>query len=157
TLGSVVNGAITQAGQTNYYTFTLADPSHGYFDSLANDSNLRWTLTGPRGIEASNKAFSQTDGAYSGSSPTLIAGTYTLAVSGSADHTGSYSFRISDLATTTAITPGTAVSGTLNPGNSTNLYRFNANAGDRYYFDWQAASGGTEYWRLINPYGNQIW
>jgi hypothetical protein len=83
-------------------------------------------------------------------------GTYQLRVQGSGSATGSYNFRLSDLSSATAITPGTAVSGTLNPGNSTNLYQFNANTGDLFYFD--SLSGGyPNYWRLIDPYGQEVW
>ena len=97
--------------------------------------------------------------AHIGGNPVLnlIAGNYTLMVDGTVDHTGSYSFRLSDLASATPITPGTPVSGTLNPGNATNLYKFNANAGDLFYFDQQSLSGGNTYWRLIDPYGQQVW
>src|SRR4030095_4835752 len=62
-----------------------------------------------------------------------------------------------DLASATAINPGTAVSGTLNPGNASDFYRFDARAGDRFYFDQQSRSGGNVYWRLIDPYGQQVW
>jgi hypothetical protein len=166
TVGNQVNGAITQAGQQNLYTFNLASPSQLYFDSLTNDSSLSWTLTGPRGIEVNSRNFVYSDGYYANTNQqgylpvlNLIAGNYTLAVSGTFGHTASYSFRLSDMASATQITPGTLVSGTLSPGNSTNLYKFNANAGDPFYFDEQSLSGSTtsNYWRLIDPYGRQVW
>ena len=46
-LGAVTNGSITSSGQVNNFTFTLANPATLYFDSLTNDSSLRWSLTGP--------------------------------------------------------------------------------------------------------------
>jgi hypothetical protein len=343
-LGSSVNGAITQAGQQNLYTFTLTNPSQLYFDSLTNDSRLLWSLSGPRGIEVNSRNFTGSDGANFGSDPVLnlVAGNYTLVIFGGTDHTGSYGFRLSDLgasttvkaydadddfsatsdpsgpwsygyrtsATTgfipfpargnfsgidfwylnspqglpdlgkntsgavvsgfvepgdliahpgdtaaqqayvsdlrwvapgagayslnaaftlidtrnpdvtvsvlvngivvwskdlagtgasaatssqvvlnfgdtvdfivanngvahdgqftkidarltsiqsTVITPGTPVTGVLAPGNATDIYRFNANAGDVFYFDQQSASSGNTYWRLIDPYGQQVW
>ena len=56
-----------------------------------------------------------------------------------------------------ALTPGTPVSGELNPANETDLYRFTAAAGDRFYFDVQArTNGGNSLWRLIDPYGNVL-
>ncbi|MEH2565659.1 CARDB domain-containing protein [Bradyrhizobium sp. AZCC 2289] len=158
-LGTQVNGAITQTGQQNAYTFNLANASQLYFDSLTSDSNFNWTLTGPRGAEVSSQYFYASDGNYQSRDPVLnlIAGNYTLTVATYTDHTGGYSFRLSDLGSATSITPGTAVSGTLNPGNATNLYKFNANAGDPFYFDGQTASGGSTYWRLIDPNGQQVW
>src|SRR3546814_6401925 len=61
-----------------------------------------------------------------------------------------------DLADAPAITPGLPVTGTLSPGSETEAYRFDAEAGDRYYFDRQALSGGSAYWRLIAPNGSQL-
>src|SRR5439155_4209479 len=42
TLGNVVNGNISPTGDRDNYTFTLASPATLYFDSLTNDSRLRW-------------------------------------------------------------------------------------------------------------------
>ena len=45
-----------------------------------------------------------------------------------------YSFRLLDLASAIALTPGTPVSDTLNPANSTNTYQFSGEAGQSFYF-----------------------
>src|SRR5262249_6611294 len=51
--------------------------------------------------------------------------------------------------------PGTPASSTLDPANETDLYRFDAAAGDRVFFDTQARSGaGNARWRLLDPFGN---
>ena len=50
-LGAQVDSAITQAGQQNSYTFSLANAAQLYFDSLTNDGGLSWSLVGPRGTE----------------------------------------------------------------------------------------------------------
>ena len=61
------------------------------------------------------------------------------------------------LAQATALTPGTPVSGSLSPANETDLYQFDAAAGDRFYFDVQARSGtSSAWWLLIDPYGNVL-
>ena len=114
--------------------------------------------SGPRGTEVTPRSFTSSDASAFSTSPilNLIAGSYTLSVAGATDHTGSYGFRLSDLASVTAITPGTAVSDSLNPANETNLYRFSANAGDTFYFDLTRSSSAP-YWRLIDPYGGQVW
>src|SRR4029077_6403787 len=69
-----------------------------------------------------------------------------------------YAFRLSDLATATPLTPGTPVSSTLNPRSGTDAYRFNASAGQSFYFAFLPGSGGTASgtWRLIDPYGNVV-
>src|SRR5262249_12997733 len=160
TLGSQVNGAITHTGQQSSYTFSLSNPSQLYFDSLTNDFRLAWSLTGPRGAEVTARSFTSSDSGDIGSTNpvlNLLAGAYTLSVVGTADHTGSYAFRLSTLASATALSPGTVVSDTLSPGNATKLYQFGVNAGDRFYFDEQSQGSGSVYWRLIHPYGQQIW
>ena len=96
----------------------MANPAQLYFDSLTNDSSLSWTLTGPRGTEVSSRSFTSSDSDNFGSTNpvlNLIAGNYTLAVAGSSNHLGSYGFRLSNLASATAITPGTPVSAPLSP------------------------------------------
>jgi hypothetical protein len=86
-----------------------------------------------------------------------IPGTYLLTVKGAtSSNTGSYTFRLSDLASATPITPGTPVSTSLSPGNSTNVYQFNANAGDPFYFDVLSGGGSPNTWRLMDPYGRQL-
>src|SRR5260370_5015629 len=77
-------------------------------------------------------------------------------VQGNGSTTGSYNFRLSDLASATSITPGTVVSGTLSPGTATNLYKFNANAGAQVYFPHPRASSVNTYSRQNKPYGQPV-
>jgi len=62
-----------------------------------------------------------------------VPGDYVLRVSvpNSSTFAGAYSFRMLDLSNATAVAPGTEVTATLNPANSTNAYRFSATAGSR--------------------------
>ena len=155
-LGSLVNGNLAGPGQLDHYTFNLAGNANLYFDALTNNGGLQWTLTGPNGTPVSNRAFTSTDGRFLAVSPvaSLPAGAYTLTVSGSGQTAGAYSFRLSNLTTATAITPGTAVSGTLSPGNSTTLYQFSGSAGQSFYFAHLSGGGSTnDDWRLVDPYG----
>jgi hypothetical protein len=118
---------------------------------------LSWSLIGPTGTLINQRNFTGSDSVDISSNPVLNlnSGSYTLFVTGGGSP--NYSFRLSDLASATPITLGTAVSGSLNPGNSSNLYKFNANAGDLIYFDEQTLSNGNTYWRLIDPNGQQVW
>ena len=142
-LGTTVNGTLTTAGQQDHYTFNLAADSNLYFDSLTNDANLRWSLSGPAGTVVSNRAFaSSDDSGISNPVLALPAGVYSLTVNAAGQATGAYSFILSNLAAATTLTPGTAVSGTLSPANSSNFYQFNAAAGQTMYFAHLSAAAG---------------
>src|SRR5262249_43541156 len=89
--------------------------------------------------------------------PRLVPGDYTLTVERTGDSTGAYQFAFWKLADATPLTPEAPVSGSLSPANETDLYRFNAAAGDRFFFDAQARTGAPgATWRLIDPYGNVL-
>src|SRR5262249_26814311 len=137
TLDSVVSQAISVAGERDVYTFTLAQPARLYFDTLTSTSTILWSLAGPAGAAVRNRPFNASDGATLSANPVLAlpAGAYALTVAGSGSSTGAYQFRLWDLASAVAITPGTAFSGSLGPANETDLYRFAATAGDRFFFD----------------------
>ena len=107
----------------------------------------------------SNRSFNGSDANDIGGNPLLqlVAGTYELAVDAPGDQTGAYSFRLLDEATAEALTPGVPVSGLLDPANSTRMFRFDAEAGERFYFDMRSVANGNGSWRLLDPNGNQVW
>src|SRR5256885_697514 len=82
------------------------------------------------------------DGAQIGN-PLVLApsGDYVLTVDADGDATGDYQFALQDLANATLLTPGSAVSSTLDPGNETDLYQFTSNAGDQFTFDSISRTG----------------
>lgn len=157
TLDTTVAGNIVYSGQRSIHTFTLDAEKKLYFDSLTNNANINWTLVGPQGTVASRN-FTNADASSLGGSATydLVAGDYQLIVTAPSGQTPSYSFRLLDVAQATGVTPGTSISGTLSPANETDAYRISAVAGDRYYFDYQSASGTVPAWRLIDPFGNLV-
>src|SRR5262249_16333239 len=153
TPGTTVSDALVVPSDVDRYTFTLAAPARVYFDALSNSGLLGWTLTGPSGTLVSNRAFNATDGSPFSTNPVLNlpAGDYTVTIASATNATGGYQFRLLDVGAATPLTPGTPVSGTLSPANETDLYRFTAAAGDRFFFDVQARSGATgATWRLID-------
>ncbi|MHB0961459.1 MAG: RHS repeat-associated core domain-containing protein [Pirellulaceae bacterium] len=158
TLGSTVNETIAVAGEQDVYQFTLAAAANLYFDSLSDDGNFNWTLTGPAGTTVNQRSFTGSD--WFASLQGLLnlpAGDYTLTIDGSGDTTGDYSFHLLNLADAEILTPGTAVSGTLSPHNETDAYRFAATAGDRFFFDVQTSTDmGNTAWRLLDSYGVEI-
>src|SRR2546427_12346981 len=83
------------------------------------------------------------------------AGPFRSLVAGGGGTTAPYSFRLLNVAGATSLTIGTAVSGTLDPANETDLYQFEATGGNRVYFDAQAQSGAPNArWPLGDPFDN---
>jgi hypothetical protein len=151
-----VTGQITSPGQQAIYTFTLAADRQLYFDALLADSNLYWTLSGPGGTIVSGRQFTSSDANRGSPLLSLAAGTYQLTINFGGAETGFYNFRLLDFSAATPITLGTPVNVLLNPGNAANIYKFNATAGERVYFD-QLADNGNAYFRVIDPLGRDLY
>jgi hypothetical protein len=155
TLGQRVDGAIAHPGQTDRYSFTLTEAKRLYFDGLTDTASITWTLSGPRGVVTGEREIRFSDGWEIGSANPLLAlapGDYVVTVDGSGAATGTYAFRLLDFAEAAPFTPGTPVSGQLNPGAESDLYRFEVpEGGGRYYFDMLSVSNADSSWRLINP------
>jgi len=152
-----VAGAINIQGEQDHYEFTVEEPRRVVFDSLTNRSDLSWTLDGPSG-QVTNRTFSNTD--YNAGSPAfeLAAGKYKLTVDGQNDALGDYALRIIDADAAADMTPGVEVTGTLDSGNKTAVYRFSGTAGDKLYFHGgllQSTASANATWRLIDPFGRQ--
>ncbi|HUS33922.1 MAG TPA: CARDB domain-containing protein [Verrucomicrobiae bacterium] len=155
TLGNVTSGSIASPGQQQRYTFTLASPRRLYFDARSNPPSLRWSLAGALGTYA-DRAFSNSDAQSGSPFLDLPAGDFTLTVQGSGDATGAYDFRLFDVTTAAPLTPGTAVTSNLTPGNSTLAYQFNVATTGVYYFDAQTVTLPNTWLRLVGSVGNQI-
>jgi len=166
TLGATVTGTLSAAGEVDDYLLDLTGPTQLYFDSFApnNDGSFQWSLVGPRGTEVADRSTYYSESYEFGSGNPVVdvplAGRYQIRIHGAANTTGNYSFRVLKLADGTTVTPGTPVSSSLDPANETDVYRFTANAGDRVFFDRQTFSpaySGWVSWRLLDPYGRQVW
>lgn len=143
-----VEGEISVPGETDQYEFVLDQSRRVVFDTLKNTSGISWTLEGPDGQVSITANSSVKD---------LPEGTYRLKFDGSGDTTGEYALRVLDANGAEDMTPGERVDVSLEGGNTSTLYRFSANAGDKYYFDSISFSEGAVYyscnWYLIDPYG----
>src|SRR5439155_4283775 len=151
-VGNTVSGSIAAAGQRQFYSFTLASPARLFFDSLTYNP-FTWTLQGPQGVVVNARQFWSSDSADGNPLLDLPAGDYLITVDAGAAATGDFGFRLLDSSSAVAITPGTLVNGSLAPANTTTLYRFNATAGQQFYFDGQPTTGfsGGPYLRMYSP------
>ena len=152
-----ISGDIEVPGETDRFSFTLTQPKKIVFDSLTANSGLYWSLTNQRGTVVSNRSFVGSDG-YNiggGNMLDLQAGEYVLSVDGAADTTGAYAFRLIDLDNADTFTPGEVVADEM-LANRTALYRFDAAAGESFFFDAHASPSETVSWRLLGPDGEYI-
>src|SRR5262249_23880939 len=119
-----------------------------YMDTLTNNNQLTWSLTGPAGTAVNNLGFNSQADVLN-----LVAGGYVLEGGGSGGATGGHLFRPFKVNNAHDLTPGKQVNGQLNPGTETDLYKFTVNAGDQFQFTAQGFSGGSLNWRLEDPFG----
>jgi Ca2+-binding RTX toxin-like protein len=154
-------GAISTLGDMDTFSFTLAQPTHLWLDSLTSDNlGTIWSLSGPQGEITSNNYLSYGDDDLG----LLPIGDYTITVQGATGHTGAYEFRLRDLATASPVNTGTSgvnegpeVTGRLSVGTETNFYRFNGTAGTELNFQNISLTGSDDaYWELTDAYGAQL-
>ena len=90
TLDSTVNGTLAIPGQTDQFTFHLAQDTRVYFDALTANSSLTWTLAGAAGTVANRNFYYSDSDTLGGTNPFMLlrAGDYTLTVDGSGATTG---------------------------------------------------------------------
>lgn len=161
TLGTAVNSSLGAPGETDVHTFSGTFGQFVYFDSLgAAAANHTVRLESPSGKEL----FAVTlDG--SGGAPDIgplrlrESGTYRLIVEAAAGSTGNYDFRLFALPAGQTITPGTAVTDTLDLAKGTKVYRFDVPAAGANQFSFNAPdgwSGPTTRWKLIDPWGTVL-
>jgi membrane-associated phospholipid phosphatase/methionine-rich copper-binding protein CopC len=154
TLGSTVTSTISQAGEQDVYTFTGAVGQRLYYDGLINNSTstIYAQLISPSG----QTIFGNGDADSDRDPITLTeAGTYKLILDGYADNTGDYSFKLIDAAAATNLTLNTNISGTLDPGLKTEIYRINGTAGQKLKFDSLLTGSVNGNWKLYNA-NNQL-
>ncbi|MBE9098367.1 putative Ig domain-containing protein [Vacuolonema iberomarrocanum] len=156
TLGQVVSGELTEAGERQFHTFEGTPGQILYFDSLkAASSYLDWRLISPTGETLFNSDFS------SDQLQTLEEdGRYTLIVDGYNDHLEDYQFQVWDWANPAhaqPITLDSLIRGDFGvTGRASDFYRFSAQAGDYLYFDSFLNSGIYESWTLYSSSGEVL-
>jgi len=140
------------------YTFNLTDRTLVHMDILTNDSDLRWTLRGPRGVEVDSRSFTSTDSIDSATSNLdLVVGDYQLNIFSNTGASKPFGFTLHNFADAQSVTPGTPFTGELTNPTETDLYQFNANAGDRFLIDVVSTNAaGNKEFKVIDGYGNVV-
>jgi len=147
TLNSTVTGSITNPGDQEAYTFTAAAGQRLVYDALDADSlPINARLTNPAGVTVWERNSDNDVEPFT----LLDSGIYTLTMDGNGSATGPYQFRLLDVANFPVLSWDTLLTGTLDPGISAKLYRFEGTVGQHLYLDGLGANAGGQ-WSLYGP------
>ncbi|MGX9354807.1 LamG-like jellyroll fold domain-containing protein [Roseobacteraceae bacterium S113] len=158
-LGDTISGQLQSVDARNVHTFTLTEQSHLVYDILTPALNTAVTLRGPDGF---SRSFNLTNadslsGGSTGPQMVLVAGDYELIVTTTNQALPPYEFRLLDSASAPEITLDTPVVGTLLPQRETDVYRFEAQAGQIVSLtDVTSGFFNGVYFRLIGPDGSSL-
>ena len=138
-----IEGAIDQPGEQDAYEFVVTDKTKLFFDGV-DGSQMVWQLQ-----QGSTPVFNSRDLTATGDRfLELQPGTYRLAVDGLNDTLGNYTFRLIGEQAASQMQVNQPTTGRLEPGTQAALYAFNAQAGDRLYFQSGSASASPR-WTLF--------
>ncbi|MFN4170881.1 MAG: CARDB domain-containing protein, partial [Pseudorhodobacter sp.] len=165
-VGDLVEGSITDPGGTAAHVFTLTERTEILFDSRTASTSLQWRIEDAFGPRTENRTLAASLlGGYYGlgfERPGVIVlgpGTYRVALSASGATTGSYAFRLVDLAGAADIALDATTSLTIDPGNAVRALGFDAGTGDRLYINDVLVTGGASTagnFQLIGPDGRIV-
>lgn len=157
-IGATIQGTLDGGGDIDFYSFSLTGTNRLFFDSLTN-TDWNWTLTGPAGTYVNNRDARFSDSAeVSDASLVLTPGNYLFRAISQSTSPTPYAFRFLDASLATLTALGTTNSTNLISGAGSALFRFNAAAGQRVYFNRVATTGFSTvpYGRLYSPAGTII-
>ena len=157
-------GNIELPGSLDTYTFNAAAGQTVFVDQLsATSCALVWTMTGPSGAVFDTQGICDDPGQFT--LPTT--GSYTIRVTTPGSATGTYSFRVTNVAAAQAFayTLGSTVSnGTPSAGagnielpGSVDTYTFTGAAGQTVFVDQLSASNCSLTWALTGPGGATVY
>ncbi len=149
TLGETVSSNIGEAEEQDTYIFTGTAGQTLYYDGISGDSQIDTRLISPSGVQLFNNNTSSNRQPFT----LLESGTYQLIVDGSRNTTGDYSFQLLDTASATDLTLDTTISGSLEPGRETVLYKFTGTANQKLYLEDKGTESGSSF--IIYGSGNQ--
>ncbi|BCL38132.1 putative Ig domain-containing protein [Nostoc sp. MS1] len=151
-LGSLVSGNIATRGEQDIYTFAGTVGQQIFLDAIATNPNLKAKLYSPTNVLVADRDIN------SDWSPVNLGedGTYRLIIDGVGTTTGNYSFIVSDRTAAPTLTLSNTITGSLTPGNQTDLYQFNGKQGQILNFDLNAVTWVGANWTFYDPSGKAI-
>ncbi len=147
TLGETITGSILEAGEDEIYTFEGTAGQRLYYDGISGNFQIDTRLISP---STEQVLFNRNTADNLQPFTLLETGTYQLIVDGSGDITGDYSFKLLDLANATDLTFDTTISGSLEPGQETQLYKFEGTANQKLFLENKGSQTGG-FFKLYSP------
>ena len=150
-----VNGSLSAAGQWADYTFDGSAHQVVYAQRVGDcTSDLLWTLLSPTGTRIGDTQTCNDLGRVE----LPAAGTYTVRIHGDRATTGAYAFQILPVpaTTTTSISVGHPVAGSVGQIGQEALYTFDAAAGSTITVHATGACVDGLLWELLRPDGQPV-
>ena len=147
-LDTVVNGTLSPGQESDFYRFTAAAGQRLVFDAISGSGPIfRVYDQGNSQITAagitSDREFTAPE-----------AGTYLLEIEGNSTTNVSYSFQlVSPTTSSTPLTLGSTVAGTISELGEQDIYTFSGTAGQRLIYDATVNNNNTLLVRLFSPSG----
>ncbi|MCT0209070.1 hypothetical protein, partial [Synechococcus sp. CS-1332] len=148
-LDAVTTGTLTPGAESDFYRFTAATGQRLVFDAISSvfSANFRVFDQGNTQITGANIGF---DTEFT----VPEAGTYLLEIEGNSTTPVSYSFQlVSPTTTSTPLTLGSAVNGTINELGEQDIYTFTGTVGQRLFYDATVNNGRSIFATLRSPGG----
>ena len=157
TLGQTANETIANEGSPDLFTFELAERTAVYFDALTDNANLQWSLEGPRGTLVDSRSFNASDSFNGFSLLSLVAGEYQLRIADIASEASDYAFQLRELTGDSDVTLGLPISAEQTIPNQTDVFRFDAVAGQQFFVDFVESSDlRNTLYRVVDPLGQIV-
>lgn len=151
TLGETISSNIGEAGEEDFYTFEGIAGQRLYFDGILGNFNITAQLFSPSGQSLFSSGTNDDRAPFS----LLESGTYRLRIDGNGATTGDYRFRLVDTATVPTLNFGATNEGSLNPGTTSQLFKFQGSANQTISLtDLGSQAFGGSY--LLYGPGNQL-
>ena len=156
TLGSIISSEISKLAEEDTYTFAGVAGQRLFFDGISNNDQITTRIYSPSDEEVFSKATKDDS-----DTPFVLreTGEYRLVVDGNFDVTGNYSFRLSDVEDidqTTILQFNNPVDATIDSANKSNLYQFDASAGESFYLELLSDNWSDLNWVIYAPNNTNI-
>ncbi|MBJ8507119.1 LEPR-XLL domain-containing protein, partial [Acinetobacter seifertii] len=142
-----ITGAIDQPGQQKQYEFVIKEKTKFFFDGVDNNK-MQWSL---KGAQTENQ-FSTTN--FTDQSHLFLdlkPDTYTLTVDALDDTKTSFKFHLIGESGANSLSLNQDTKLELSPASSAVLYRFDAQAGDRFFYDSLSVQQSYGSWSVFDP------